>query len=119
MSHPVPCDPTGFQVSPPLRRIPIVNVLTDLILGQAVALLNLAFELVAASIDDVQIVVGELAPLLFHLPLACFQFPSTRFQSIDSTSVTKWCCDLRVGERLARQRNMSRLAMVPREPFLS
>ena len=42
---------------------PVVDVLADLVLGEAVALLQLAFELFAAALDDVEIVVGELAPL--------------------------------------------------------
>src|SRR5262245_28949896 len=50
--------------SPALRRIPIVDVLADLILGQTVALLNLALELIPAASDDIEIVLGELAPLL-------------------------------------------------------
>src|ERR1700733_5882415 len=48
-----------------LQRLePVVHVLVDLILGEAVALLQLAFELVAPALDDVEIVVGELAPFL-------------------------------------------------------
>jgi hypothetical protein len=43
---------------------PVVDVLADLVLGKAVALLQLAFELFAAALDDVEIVIGELAPLL-------------------------------------------------------
>src|SRR5262245_44434908 len=54
--------------SPALRRVPIVDVLADLILGQTVALLDLALELITAAANDVEIVVGELAPLLLHLP---------------------------------------------------
>jgi hypothetical protein len=38
-------------------------------LGQAVPLLNLAFELVAAAADDGEIIVGGLASLLLRLPL--------------------------------------------------
>src|SRR5712675_1416896 len=48
-----------------LQRLePVVHVLVDLVLGEAVALLQLAFELFAASFDHVEIVVGEFAPLL-------------------------------------------------------
>src|SRR5262245_12590438 len=54
--------------SPALCRIPVVDVLADLILGQTVALLDLALELIPAAGDDVEIIVGELAPLLLHLP---------------------------------------------------
>ena len=35
-----------------------------------------------AAGDDVEIVVGELAPLLLHLPFDLLPIPSTRFQSI-------------------------------------
>src|ERR1043165_1581444 len=48
---------------------PVVHVLADLVLGEAVALLQLAFELVAAALDDVEIVIGELAPLLLRRAL--------------------------------------------------
>src|SRR5262245_39936888 len=58
--------------SPALRRVPVVDVLAHLILGQTVALLDFALELIAAAIDDIEIVVGELAPLLLHLPFDLF-----------------------------------------------
>src|SRR5258708_10319686 len=45
------------------RPEPVIHVLVDLILGEAVALLQLAFELLAATLDHVEIVVGEFAPL--------------------------------------------------------
>src|SRR5580704_5508634 len=44
------------------RPEPVIHVPVDLILGEAVALLQLAFELLAATLDHVEIVVGELAP---------------------------------------------------------
>src|SRR5690242_6097370 len=46
---------------------PVVNVLTHAVLGETVALLDLAFELVTLAVDLGQIVVGELAPLLLDL----------------------------------------------------
>src|SRR5262249_52325761 len=55
------------NTSPGLRVIPIVDVLANLVLRDAVALLDLAFELIAAAVDDVEIIVGELAPLLLDL----------------------------------------------------
>jgi hypothetical protein len=61
---------------------PVVDILVDLVLGIAVALLELAFELFAAALDDVEIVVGELAPFSLAEPLNCFQLPSMRFQSM-------------------------------------
>jgi hypothetical protein len=39
--------------SPALRSVPIVNVLTDLIFGENIAFLNLAFELISPAINDV------------------------------------------------------------------
>src|SRR6266403_5101354 len=52
------------DVNSPERLEPVVHVLVDLVLGEAVALLQLAFELFAASFDHVEIVIGEFAPLL-------------------------------------------------------
>src|SRR5215207_6801578 len=62
---------------------PVVHVLADLVLGKAVALLQLAFELLAAALDDVEIVIGELAPLLLGrafelLPIAFNPVPVHR-----------------------------------------
>jgi len=59
---------------------PVVDVFAHHVLGQTVTLLDLAFELVTLSVDLGEIVIGELAPLLFDRP--CFQFPSMRFQSM-------------------------------------
>src|SRR5579872_1955336 len=58
---------------------PVLDVLARPVLGQAVALLQLAFELIAAAIDLRQIIVGELAP--FFLDLAFALFPAS-FQAI-------------------------------------
>src|SRR5580700_2564134 len=52
-----------------LRLQPIVNVLAHHVFGQAIALLDLAFELVALAVDCGQIIVGELTPLLLDLAL--------------------------------------------------
>ena len=46
---------------------PSVDILAHHIPGQAVALPNDAFELLTLSVDLSQIVIGELAPLLFDL----------------------------------------------------
>ena len=43
------------------------DLLLGLVLGDPVLLLDLADELVALAGDDVDVVVGELAPLLLHL----------------------------------------------------
>ena len=61
---------------------PVVDLAARLISGNAVALLNLAFQLVALAGDGGQIVIGQIAPLLLDLALDLLQFPSTRFQSI-------------------------------------
>lgn len=46
---------------------PAIDPLLDLVLGAAVALLNLADQLNAASFDGGEVVVGQLAPLLLNL----------------------------------------------------
>src|ERR1700675_4535809 len=50
-----------------LRLQPVVDVLAHHVFCQAIALLDLAFELVALAVDCGQIVVGELTPLLLDL----------------------------------------------------
>src|SRR5579859_3059498 len=62
-----------------LRAVPVVYVLLDLILAQAVALLQLALQLVPPARDLVQIVVRELAP--FFLDLA-FELLPVSFDTI-------------------------------------
>jgi hypothetical protein len=49
--------------SPPLSIVPVVDLPADLILLVAVPLLDLAFELIAATVDHIEIVVGKLAPI--------------------------------------------------------
>ena len=61
---------------------PVVDILLYLILGVAVARLDLTFELLAVAVDLGNVVVSELAPLLFGLPVSCFQLPSTRWNSL-------------------------------------
>src|SRR4029453_9226026 len=46
---------------------PVVDVLLHLVLGIAVAGLDLALELLAVAVDLGDVVVGELAPLFLHL----------------------------------------------------
>jgi hypothetical protein len=46
---------------------PAIDLLLGLVLGDAVALLNLADQLDAASFDGGEVVVGQLAPLLLNL----------------------------------------------------
>jgi hypothetical protein len=64
----------GWPASHPAE--PIVDVLLHLVLGIAVAGLDLALELLAVAVDLREVIVGELAPLCFHLagdllPIAC------------------------------------------------
>jgi len=51
---------------------PIIDVLAHHIPGQAIALLDDSFELLAPSVDRGQIVIGKLTPLLFDLALCLF-----------------------------------------------
>ena len=55
-----------------LRLQPIIDVLADHVFGEAVALLNSAFELIASPVDLREIVVRELTPLLFDFALRFF-----------------------------------------------
>src|SRR6478736_855569 len=74
----------GFVRASLLQRAkPVVDVPADLVLGKAVALLKLAFELLAPTLDHIEIVVGELAPFLFGgalelLPIAFNPVPIQR-----------------------------------------
>jgi hypothetical protein len=70
---------------PGLATVPIVDILGGTILLVAVALLDLAFELIKLAIDDIEIIVSQLAPLLLDLTLDLLPVSSTRFQSILSS----------------------------------
>jgi len=65
-------------MGPPLvqRGEPSIHVLAGLVLGDAVALLNLALELIALAVDGREVVVGEVAPLLLDLARELFQLPA-------------------------------------------
>src|SRR5262249_20117960 len=54
---------------PFLGAVPVVDVLAHLVAGDAVALLDLALELLAVAGDDIEVVVGQAAPLFLHLAL--------------------------------------------------
>src|SRR5690349_17269114 len=54
---------------PLLTAIPIVHFLCRLIFRIAVPLLQAAFELILLAVDDIEIVIRELAPLLLDLAL--------------------------------------------------
>ena len=53
-------------------RQPGINVLLGLFLRGAVALLKAASQFLALALDDVEIIVGQLAPLLLKLALELF-----------------------------------------------
>jgi hypothetical protein len=57
--------------------------------------LNFSLELVATAVDYVEVIVREPAHFSLIFPFPCFQFPSTRFQSIGALRVlvlleTRW-----------------------------
>src|SRR5262245_13667910 len=52
---------------PALMGVPGVDVAPHAVTFQAIAFLDLAFELVTAAIDHVEIIVSELAPLFLDL----------------------------------------------------
>jgi hypothetical protein len=58
-----------------LRCKPVVNVLASLVLGYAITLLNFSFELIAPPADLVEIVVGQIAPLLFDFAFELLPVP--------------------------------------------
>jgi hypothetical protein len=58
--------------SPPLARVPIVHVASNLVFGVAISFLNLAFQLIAAATDHIKIIVGEFSPLFLHLSFQLF-----------------------------------------------
>src|SRR5436190_74605 len=59
----------GGLVQVALARLPIVDLLLGLVLADTVGILDLADQLVALAGDLVEVVVGELAPLLLHFAL--------------------------------------------------
>jgi hypothetical protein len=65
-----------------LTVVPVIDFLFGLILLIAVALLDLAFELILLARYRVKIIVGQLAPLFLYLALDLLPVTSTRFQSI-------------------------------------
>src|SRR5581483_150985 len=63
-----------------LARFPLADLLLGLVLADAVGVLDLADELVTLAADDVEVAVGQLAPLLLHgalrlLPVSCDAIP--------------------------------------------
>jgi hypothetical protein len=73
---------SGANLDLRLTIQPSIDVLAYPIFGETVALLDYALKLFALAVDLSEIVIGELAPLLFDLALSLFPIPSMRFQSI-------------------------------------
>ena len=74
------------------RPKPIVHVAARLVLSNAVAFLNFPFQLFALALDNVKIVIGELAPLLLNttaelLPIARDAIPIHGYASLLNTSL--------------------------------
>jgi hypothetical protein len=59
----------GSLFLPSLTTIPVIDVLLGPIFLVTIALLDFAFQLIALAIDNVQIIVSELAPLFFDFAL--------------------------------------------------
>lgn len=57
---------------PSLSAVPVVQIAARSIFLDAIALLDLALELVAIACDLIKIIVSEFAPLLFDLALYLF-----------------------------------------------
>jgi hypothetical protein len=71
------------------ERYQVSTSFFSLVLGKAVAFLNLPFELLLPPIDDVEIIIGEAAPLLLGL---AFELLPVTFDSIpvhDAHSVSR------------------------------
>jgi hypothetical protein len=77
---------------------PIIDVLAHHIPGQAIALLDDSFELLAPSVDRGQIVIGKLTPLLFDLALCLFPI-SFDAVPVHSRHLQKSGCPLARGKR--------------------
>jgi hypothetical protein len=68
------CEPRVVGLELPLGKLSFCFVLSH-----AVALLNLASELITVADDDLEVVIGEFAPLLPRL--ACDLFPISLLRS--------------------------------------
>src|SRR5262245_38446894 len=84
--HPVPTLAAGLSSSIHALE-PAVDLALGLVLRHAVALLKPAAELHALTLDDVEIIAGELAPLLLNLafelfPIAFDTIPIHRFAPV-------------------------------------
>ena len=86
----------------PLCIEPGVNVLSDLVLCDTVALLDHALELIALTGNSVQIVVSEIAPLFLDLSLELLPISSVPFDHAGAPLIQQ---DLH--RSLVRQRKQS------------
>src|SRR5262245_65934965 len=60
----MPCRPNrASRLSTHGLRVPFIDLFLSLVASDAVALLDLADELFAAALDQIDVVVGQLAPL--------------------------------------------------------
>jgi hypothetical protein len=71
---------------PVLRAVPIINLFASLILGIAIAFLDLAFELVAPPVNGIEVVIGEFAPLLLD---PAFDLLPVSFNSVPIPSLLR------------------------------
>ena len=88
------------------RFQPGVDVFPDLVLRDSISLLDYSLQLIAMTLDFVQVVVGEIAPLLFDLN--CFQLPSTRFQSMTNTPMSFYVSETWLSAVVTTSRGLSR-----------
>ena len=54
---------------------PRIDIFFGLILGESIALLDFAYELIALALNHVDFIVRELAPFLFRLSFKLFPLP--------------------------------------------
>lgn len=64
--------PWGFRKQIVVTGFPVFDLSLGLIAGDAVAFLDLADQLIAFARNNVQMVVGQLAPLLLDLAFGLF-----------------------------------------------
>src|SRR5688572_3401775 len=70
--------------------LPVLDLAIRLVLRAAVALLDLADELVALAVDDRNVIIGELAPALLDLTL---ELLPVAFNAIPIHAVLLWVRD--------------------------
>src|SRR6185312_3417544 len=78
---------------PALATVPVLYVLTDLIFRYSVALLNFAFQLILTTLDGIQIIVREFAPLFFDLSLDLLPVSFNTVPVHDLAPLSSWLAD--------------------------